>query len=187
MSKSIRSFFQAAPSSVDDNNASSRKKAKLSTTTEPSEASEDIKKPVETSSAKCVDILSTEVVSTECGAPAAVAPTNDVVFGWPPFDSMEPGWKASLASEFNRPYFKNLLQFLASEAKSQTIYPPAQDIFSAFNLCPLDQVKVLSELQLNLFVLWYVFCLSHFVSLLLCLVQITLSGGGNWSRPLSWT
>lgn len=63
-------------------------------------------------------------------------------FGWQPFDSLEPGWRASLASEFHRPYFQLLMKFLATESKSQTVFPPSNEIFTALNLCPLDQVKV---------------------------------------------
>jgi hypothetical protein len=71
--------------------------------------------------------------------------TPDLQPGWALFDNLEPGWKASLSAEFNRPYFKSLLRFLESERRSHTIYPPVCDMFSAFNLCPLEQVKVLHK------------------------------------------
>ena len=70
--------------------------------------------------------------------------------GWEPFDTMEQGWKTSLAPEFKKPYFQRLLSFLTSEIKSQTVFPPAKDIFTAFNLCPLDNVKVLLQYLLLL-------------------------------------
>lgn len=70
------------------------------------------------------------------------APSQDVSFGWAPFDTLETGWKASLSKEFNKSYFQNLMKFLAVEAKTQTIFPPSNEIFTALNLCPLDSVKV---------------------------------------------
>ena len=56
--------------------------------------------------------------------------------------SIESGWRSQLQSETSKPYYKRLEQFIESERKSHTIYPPQDKIFSAFNLCPLDQVKV---------------------------------------------
>jgi hypothetical protein len=133
MSKSIRSFFVSKTVTVEEG-SEPRKKAKIeaplveeATTIEssstPSTAKDDDQAPA---------------------LPASVAApvTADVQIGWPPFDCMEPGWKAALAAEYDRPYFKSLLQFLTAESKTQTVYPPAKDLFSAFNLCPLDQVKV---------------------------------------------
>ena len=56
---------------------------------------------------------------------------------------MEPSWKAALEAEFKKPYFNRLLTFLESEKKSgKVVYPPVNQIFSAFELCPLDKVKV---------------------------------------------
>jgi hypothetical protein len=62
--------------------------------------------------------------------------------GWKPLDTLDSSWKPHVLNEFSKPYFKRLLSFLDSEFKSQTIYPAAAEVFSAFNLCPLDQVKV---------------------------------------------
>ena len=57
---------------------------------------------------------------------------------------MEPGWKAALAHEFAQPYMHELREFLKAEgAAGKKIYPPAKDIFNAFNFTPLSQVKVL--------------------------------------------
>ncbi|MFY9152791.1 MAG: uracil-DNA glycosylase [Prolixibacteraceae bacterium] len=55
---------------------------------------------------------------------------------------IEPGWKAQLQTEFEKPYFKQLSEFVHAEYASQTIYPPAKLIFNAFDQCPFDQVKV---------------------------------------------
>jgi uracil-DNA glycosylase len=55
---------------------------------------------------------------------------------------IEESWKKQLQEEFEKPYFKQLSEFVRSEYASQTIYPPAKLIFNAFNQCPFDQVKV---------------------------------------------
>ena len=52
-------------------------------------------------------------------------------------------WKEALASEFDKPYFEQLVRFLHTEkAAGKTIYPPGSLIFNAFNLTPLPDVKV---------------------------------------------
>lgn len=56
--------------------------------------------------------------------------------------SMEVGWRSKLQNETSKPYFGKLEQFIESERKSHTIYPPQEKIFSAFILCPLEKVKV---------------------------------------------
>ena len=56
---------------------------------------------------------------------------------------IEQSWKDVLASEFEKDYFKQLTDFVRSEYLSgKTIYPEAKNIFNAFNLCPLQNVKV---------------------------------------------
>lgn len=41
-----------------------------------------------------------------------------------------------------KPYFLTLKEQLVEEKKQYTIYPPAKDIFAAFDITPLDNVKV---------------------------------------------
>lgn len=55
---------------------------------------------------------------------------------------IETSWKERLADEFEKPYFKELTDFVRQEYKTQVCYPPGNLIFNAFNLCPFDQVKV---------------------------------------------
>ena len=55
---------------------------------------------------------------------------------------IEPGWKAILNEEFEKPYFKNLVQFVKSEYSTTECFPPGKQIFSAFNHTPFDKVKV---------------------------------------------
>jgi uracil-DNA glycosylase len=51
-------------------------------------------------------------------------------------------WKERLASEFEKDYFGELTQFVKTEYTTQVIYPPAKQIFSAFDSCSFDDTKV---------------------------------------------
>ena len=52
-------------------------------------------------------------------------------------------WFASLGAEFNRPYMADLQKFLEQEAATnQQIFPANADIFNAFNMTPLSDVRV---------------------------------------------
>ncbi len=55
---------------------------------------------------------------------------------------IEPSWKEQLQEKFDKPYFKELTDFVRSEYQSKKIFPPPKDIFKAFDLCPFDNVKV---------------------------------------------
>jgi len=55
---------------------------------------------------------------------------------------MHASWKARLASEFQKPYFKQLVEFVEGERKTQTIFPPEGEVFTAFDLTPYDKANV---------------------------------------------
>ena len=55
---------------------------------------------------------------------------------------IEPGWKEKLHSEFLKPYFIHLIQFIKKEYVSYQCYPPGKLIFSAFDHTPFNKVKV---------------------------------------------
>lgn len=56
---------------------------------------------------------------------------------------LEAGWKAALYEEFEKPYMRELGDFLRGEkAAGKQIYPPGSLIFNALNSTPLEQVKV---------------------------------------------
>ena len=56
---------------------------------------------------------------------------------------IEQSWKNALAGEFEKPYFASLVRFLHREkASGRKIYPPGSQIFRAFDLTPVSQVKV---------------------------------------------
>ncbi len=55
---------------------------------------------------------------------------------------LEESWKEALKDEFEKPYFKELTEFVRSEYLSATVYPSPKFIFRAFDLCPFDKVEV---------------------------------------------
>ncbi len=56
---------------------------------------------------------------------------------------IEDGWYNALEGEFEKPYFLDIQQFLRDEAgHGKTIYPPAAQIYNAFDTTPFEDVKV---------------------------------------------
>lgn len=56
---------------------------------------------------------------------------------------IEQSWKEALKGEFDKPYFVSLVNFLRQEkASGKVIYPPGSQIFHAFDLTPVQNVKV---------------------------------------------
>ena len=47
-----------------------------------------------------------------------------------------------IEQEKQKDYYKELIEFVDSEYKSKTIFPPKENIFEAFKYTPLDKVKV---------------------------------------------
>ena len=52
-------------------------------------------------------------------------------------------WLDAIGGEFRKPYYKELYQFVKEEYHTHVIYHPADDIFNAFHLTPLSEVKVM--------------------------------------------
>lgn len=50
-------------------------------------------------------------------------------------------WDDFIKAESEKPYYKQLMDFIAEDSKTHTIYPPHKYLFNAFNRCPLDKVK----------------------------------------------
>ena len=55
---------------------------------------------------------------------------------------IEESWKRRLQDEFDKDYFVKLTDFVRSEYATTTVYPPGSQMFSAFDACPFDKVKV---------------------------------------------
>ncbi len=50
-------------------------------------------------------------------------------------------WDALLADQFQSPYYLELREFLKSEYRFRTVYPPMEDIFNALKTTPYEKVK----------------------------------------------
>jgi uracil-DNA glycosylase len=51
-------------------------------------------------------------------------------------------WQQVLGGEFAKPYWAALEEFVDAERAAHTIYPPEDEVFSAFALTPFEQVRV---------------------------------------------
>ena len=54
---------------------------------------------------------------------------------------IEESWKQHVGDEFDKLYLLDLTNFVRDEYLHHTCYPPGNQIFEAFNLCPFDKVK----------------------------------------------
>ena len=52
-------------------------------------------------------------------------------------------WNPVLRAELAKPYWEPLQKFVADERTQHTVYPPSDEVFSALNLTPFADVKVL--------------------------------------------
>ncbi len=55
---------------------------------------------------------------------------------------IHPSWKSVLKDEFSKAYFSDLVDFVSTEYKSSTCYPPGKLIFNALDRCPFEKVRV---------------------------------------------
>jgi len=51
-------------------------------------------------------------------------------------------WARELSGEFKKPYYRRLYDFLKEAYGRDVVYPPAEDLLKAYELTPLEQVKV---------------------------------------------
>ncbi len=51
-------------------------------------------------------------------------------------------WAQPLAAEFRKPYYKDLYTKVMEEYRTRQIFPAPDDLFNAFHLTPLSEVKV---------------------------------------------
>lgn len=51
-------------------------------------------------------------------------------------------WLLALKDEFGKAYYKKLFTTVNEEYRTRKIFPPANDVFNAFHLTPLKEVKV---------------------------------------------
>lgn len=58
-------------------------------------------------------------------------------------DTLPQSWQEALVGERDKPYFKELSEFVEDERSRGPVYPPRDEVFSALRATPYDQVKVL--------------------------------------------
>ena len=51
-------------------------------------------------------------------------------------------WAEALKEEYKKPYYRELYKKVNEEYQTHEIFPPSDEIFSAFHLTPLKDVKV---------------------------------------------
>ena len=56
--------------------------------------------------------------------------------------AIEPSWARVVGEEFEKPYWRDLQAFLADERASGQVFPPEEEVFSAFWHTPFDRVRV---------------------------------------------
>ena len=55
---------------------------------------------------------------------------------------INPSWKPYLKEEFEKEYFQKLIDFVKQEYQTHTCFPKGKQIFSAFDFCPIENLKV---------------------------------------------
>lgn len=55
---------------------------------------------------------------------------------------IDESWREVLQAEFDKPYFELLTDFVRHAYRTTQCFPPAGQIFRAFDLCPFDKVRV---------------------------------------------
>jgi|TARA_R110002072_G_scaffold103137_1_gene226411 uracil-DNA glycosylase len=55
---------------------------------------------------------------------------------------IEASWKSVLSQEFEKPYFRELIQFVKDAYQINRCFPPGKQIFAAFDHTPFHDVKV---------------------------------------------
>ncbi|HVK18867.1 MAG TPA: uracil-DNA glycosylase [Fimbriiglobus sp.] len=75
--------------------------------------------------------------------------TTDSLFPEPNTESQQipppelpKAWAKALSAEFGKPYYAELMRFVALERAEHEILPPEPDVFNAFEYTPLDEVRV---------------------------------------------
>lgn len=56
--------------------------------------------------------------------------------------NLPPDWQVALGAEFEKDYFKSLMEFVSQERAAHPVFPPEGEVFSAFTHSPYDDTKV---------------------------------------------
>jgi len=104
----------------------------------------------EPTAAAAASSASTESADASTSAPPAEAPAKAPAPApeLPPEvctlleELKEPEWRLRLQREFGKKYFTTLAEKVVKEQRKETVFPPNDQIWTAFNLVPLSQVRV---------------------------------------------
>jgi len=55
---------------------------------------------------------------------------------------MHSSWKERLTDEIQKSYFRELADFLSEERRARVVFPPANQVFTAFKVTPYDRANV---------------------------------------------
>lgn len=129
--KSMRSFFQTTEGPIKKTKVESPVIIGASTTqiSASSSSSESGAEPI----APVASIFSTQ---------KEVKVDSSSVASYTPDGLTDDAWKSKLSKEFTKPYYKTLTDFVSKETEKGSVYPPKDKVFTAFNLCSFDNVKV---------------------------------------------
>eukprot|EP00596_Hydrurales_sp_CCMP1899_P001240 CAMPEP_0119034974 /NCGR_PEP_ID=MMETSP1177-20130426/1972_1 /TAXON_ID=2985 /ORGANISM="Ochromonas sp, Strain CCMP1899" /LENGTH=302 /DNA_ID=CAMNT_0006992819 /DNA_START=80 /DNA_END=988 /DNA_ORIENTATION=+ len=129
--KSMRSFFQTTEGPIKKTKVESPVIIGASTTQilASSSSSESGAEPIE----PVASIFSTQ---------KEVKVDSSSVASYTPDGLTDDAWKSKLSKEFTKPYYKTLTDFVSKETEKGSVYPPKDKVFTAFNLCSFDNVKV---------------------------------------------
>ena len=75
--------------------------------------------------------------------PAPAAVPEPAALPAAPAGDLPASWRTVLAAELAAPYFRTLQDFVAAERSGHEVFPPADEVYTAFQLCPFDKVRVL--------------------------------------------
>ncbi|QIX27221.1 uracil-DNA glycosylase [Nocardioides sp. JQ2195] len=62
--------------------------------------------------------------------------------GQKPSETLPDGWRNELADELDKDYWPKLMDFVAQERASYEVFPPQHQTFAAFDLTPVEKVRV---------------------------------------------
>uniref|UniRef100_A0A8C6YCQ6 Uracil-DNA glycosylase n=1 Tax=Naja naja TaxID=35670 RepID=A0A8C6YCQ6_NAJNA len=129
--KSLLSFFAAAP-----DKKRSRSPESAAAATEPAKRSK-----INGCSAGSLPLSPEQVERIRKNKEAALQKLAARTASYIPAE-LGQSWRASLAGEFSKPYFPQLMTFVAEERKRCTVYPPQHQVFTWTQLCDIHDVKV---------------------------------------------
>lgn len=106
----------------------------------PTEGTGSNKKQKNTPTAKNIQKATAKSSSSEALAP--IGPEAQEAVAALTKSLQDDAWKEALQDEFAKPYFASIAQFVAAERSNGTVHPSAENVFAAFNMASLKQVRV---------------------------------------------